>query len=114
MKKTIKLLAMVMVILTLALSLVACSKMIIGKYANELTFTTYEFKGNKVIKTTEIGGYTKTIEGTYKIVDSEEEEGGLVIQLTFNDETESYPFAQGEENGVKYIKIGLFQYNEVK
>lgn len=114
MKKTIKLLAVVMIIATLALTLVACSKIIIGKYSNELTLTTYEFKLNKVIKTTEIGDFTKTTEGTYKIVESEKNEGELVIQFTFGDESESHPFAQGEENGVKYIKIGLFQYNEVK
>ena len=114
MKKTIRILSAVMVIAMLALALVSCSKVICGKYSNELTFTTYEFQFNKVIKTTEIGGFTKTTEGTYKIVDSEENEGELIIKFTFGDETESHSFAQGEENGVKYIKIGLFQYNEVK
>ena len=114
MKKTIKLLAVVMVIAMLALTLVSCSKVIFGKYSNELTFTTYEFQFNKVIKTTEIAGFSKTVEGTYQIVDSEENDGELIIKFTFGDETETYPFAQGEENGVKYIKIGLFQYDEVK
>ena len=114
MKKTIKLLAVVMVIAVLALTLVSCSKVIFGKYSNELTFTTYEFQFNKVLKTTEIAGFSKTAEDTYQIVDSEENDGELIIKFTFEDETETYPFAQGEENGVKYIKIGLFQYDEEK
>ena len=112
MKKTLKIAAVVMVVAILTLTLVACSKMLSGKYEGDLT--TYEFKGNKVIRTMEIAGFAKTEEGTYKIVDSEENEGELVIKLTFGDETESYSFSKGEENGVKYIKIGLFQYNKVK
>ena len=114
MKKTVRILSAVMVIAMLALTLVSCSKVIFGKYSNELTFTTYEFQFNKVIKTTEIASFSKTVEGTYQIVDDEENEGELIIKFTFGDETEAYPFAQGEENGVKYIKIGLFQYDEIK
>ena len=114
MKKTIRILSAVMVIAMLALALVSCSKVIFGKYSNELTFTTYEFQFNKVIKTTEIAGFAKTVEGTYKISESSETEGDLVITFTFDDETETHSFSKGEENGVKYIKIGLFQYNEVK
>ena len=112
MKKTVRILSAVMVIAILALTLVSCSKVIFGKYSNDLT--TYEFKGTKVIKTTEIGGFSKTEEGTYEIVESTEKEGELIIKLTFGDNTDSYSFTQGEENGEKYIKIGLFEYKKVK
>ena len=35
------------------------------------------------------------------------------ITLTFGDETNTHDFASGEENGQKYIRIGLFTYNKV-
>lgn len=104
MKKTVRILAVVMIVTTLALTLVACSKMLRGKYVADISGMDvyYDFNGKEVTRYIGAGGYGKTEEGTYEIV---KEDGEYVIKLTFGDRTETYSFAQGRENGEKYIKI---------
>lgn len=115
MKNTIKILAVVIVIAMLAVSLVACSKILNGKYTSEVDWglvsgkVTYEFSGKNVTMTTVTGiaGFEKSDvkEGTYEIVDSTEEEGKLVIKFTFGDNTTTYSFSEGTVDGEKVIII---------
>ena len=124
MKKTIKLLAVVMVIAMLTLTLVACSKMLYGKYSSEVDWgivkgnVTYEFKGKNVTMTTVTGiaGFEKSDvqKGTYEIVDSTEEEGKLVIKFTFGDNTTTYSFSEGNVDGEKVIIINGTTFKKSK
>lgn len=124
MKKTIKLLAVVMVVAMLALALVSCAKTISGKYSAEVDWTifsgkvTYEFKGNDVTMTQTKGilGFEKedTKTGTYEIVESEENPDKLVIKFTFGDETATYSYSEGELDGEKIIIINGTTFTKVK
>ena len=77
-------------------------------------------------KATEIDGQTYDIseglvslkadnESKYKI--SENDEGKLTITFTYEvdgeEKTESFAFSQGEEDGVKYVKLGLVKLTKV-
>ena len=124
MKKTIKLVAVVMVIAMLALALVACAKTLNGKYTSEVDWgivkgeVTYEFKGNDVTMTTTTGiaGFEKndTKTGTYEIVESEENADKLVIKFTFGDDTTTYSYSEGELDGEKVIIINGTTFTKVK
>ncbi|MGM9632030.1 MAG: hypothetical protein ACI3XL_02935 [Eubacteriales bacterium] len=125
MKRTIKLVAVFMIIATLALSLVSCGKMLSGTYTYVLTEenkTTYEFSGNKFTRTVTIGGFgfekSTSVEGTYKIEEDQDKADALVIILTYEKDgeetSETHSFVEGEENGTKYIKIDGYQFNKVK
>lgn len=124
MKKTIKLVAVVMVVAMLALSLVACAKTLNGKYTSEVDWgivkgnVTYEFKGNDVTMTTTTGiaGFEKndTKTGTYEIVESEENADKLVIKFTFGDDTTTYSYSEGELDGEKVIIINGTTFTKVK
>lgn len=124
MKKTIKLLAVVMVVAMLALALVSCAKTLNGKYTSEVDWgivkgkVTYEFKGNDVTMTTTTGiaGFEKseTETGTYEIVESEENADKLVIKFTFGDETATYSYSEGELDGEKIIIINGTTFTKVK
>jgi len=115
MKKSVRILAVVMVIALLCVSMVACGKKLSGEYYfgdKEFTksYTTYEFSGSKVevTKTVTLLGTknSTTINGEYEIKDDE-------ITLSFetsDDDIKSGTFAFEEtENG---IKIGLVEYKK--
>ena len=115
MKKTVKILAVVMVIVMLSLTVVGCSKMIHGKYVANIggLVTSYEFSGlNKVTRVVGIGDLSSTDEGTYEIVKSTEDEDKLVIKFTFGDDTETYSYSEGKEDGTKYIKIDGWKFEK--
>jgi len=127
MKKTIKLVAVVMVIAMLALSLVACGKSLSGKYSATFdiglyeTTTTYEFglfgKVTRTVTQEVFGGEPDTVvtEGKYEIMEDPENPESLIIAFEFEgEERTTASLDQGTENGTKYIKIGGRQYFEVK
>ena len=119
MKKTIKLVAVVMVIAMLALSLVACAKTLRGSYSSTGEFwgvestVTYSFDGKDYTKTTVTGigtlSNTNTETGTYEIVEDPEDAEKLVIKFTTtsgdNSTTVTYSFKEGTKDGTKYIEI---------
>ncbi len=99
----------------------SCGKTLSGTYEADLVFAevSYTFKGNKVsLKVDPIAGNDIVLNGTYEI--TEDEAGNSAITITFEDnsseEAKEYggtlAFAEGEENGEKYIKIGLIKYEE--
>lgn len=128
MKKTARILVVLMMVVVLTMSLASCAKTLKGSYSNQLgsdslgVTTTYTFDGNKFTKTVVSGlgtlsNTTKT-EGTYEITEDPEDSEKLVIVFTVvdgdNTTTKSCSLVEGEENGVKYIKIDGVQYNKVE
>ena len=122
MKRIISTILVCVLLLGCVLSLASCGKMLFGKYESKLTEdnkTVYDFSIGKVTRTDTIGiaGLTKdtVTEGKYKI--NEVENGKFEITFTWDvdgeEKIETVSFSQGEEDGVKYIKIGLRKYNKV-
>lgn len=129
MKKTARILVVVMMIAILATSLVSCSKILNGKYTAEVdwlgvakTTVTYEFSGKEVTKTavTGIGSLsnTTTDKGTYEIKEDPEDSDKLVIVFTFGEEgnttSTTYSFSEGTLDGEKIIIINGSQFTKTK
>lgn len=122
MKKSIRILALIMVLALGMVMLASCAKTISGTYEGEvdaviLKYTaTYEFSGSKVTitkKTTTLLGTVDsvTFDGSYEI--AENDDGTMEITFTLDNEDEqiksgTYTFEEGED----YIKIGLFKYTK--
>ena len=125
MKRTTIKIAAVLLIAVMCLGIfVACGPSVSGTYSGTTDIAglagatvTYTFSGKKVTveSTATILGFekTETYEGTFELVEAED---GLKITFTFGEEGDSfsgtYSFSQGEENGVKYVKIGGAKYNK--
>ena len=115
MKKTIRIVALMLVLVMSVCALASCGKKLSGEYAagGDLAGTSYTFKGSKV--TIEMGGVEA--EGTYKIK-------GDKITIEFADENEDdaswsdiFQLLNGEhdfEKGDDYIKIGDTKYTKEK
>ncbi len=128
MKKTIRLVAVLMIVAMLAVSLTSCSKMLSGKYVSESGIgdlvgarTVYEFKGNKVtmtITTSNIitGESTESKTGTYEIMEDNDDPDKLVIAFEFEGEDRyTRSFSEGENvDGEKIITIGGVDYKKSK
>ena len=127
MKKTIKLLAVFMIVAMLSISLVSCGTMLIGKYSASFDMavyeetTTYEFGlFGKVTRTVvkEIfmsDPETVVTEGKYEITEDPENPDQLIIAFEFEgEERTTASFVQGTEGNSKYIKIGSRQYFAVE
>ena len=122
MKKTIRVMALVLALTAVLFVFASCGKTLSGTYSAEIDIAvlkytaTYEFKGSKVTATkvtNPLIGESKTtvLEGTYEIV--ENDDGSMDITLNFetaDDEIKSgtFDFEEGED----YIKIGLVTYNK--
>ena len=126
MKRIISTILVCALILGCVLTLASCGKMLTGKYQTNILIgdVTCEFKlGGKVLITvTSMLGTSATCEGEYEFDDDtnkiefefEETNEGLIqnaIQELFTGEQD---FVKGEEDGVKYIKIGFVKFEEVK
>ena len=111
MKKSVRILSVVMVVLMLCLTLASCGKTLSGKYSAEAVGSgaTFEFKGSKVTLTVKLlGAEVASAEGTYEIKDDK-------ITLTFGDEDEdvkkydgTFDFEEKEDS----IKIGIVEYEK--
>ena len=119
MKKTVSLVLVCVLLACTLITFVSCDKMLSGEYTAEVDLiigkssVTYKFDPfGKVTCTTNTLGKENVQEGKSELNDA-----GDKITLTFEnkdgvEESESYNFAQGEENGVKYVKIGLVKYTK--
>ena len=127
MKKTIKLLAVFMIVAMLSVALTSCKTVLMGKYSatTDLAIykqtTTYEFGlFGSVTKTTVKQFLTSDpeiteVKGKYEIAEDQNNPEQLVIIFEFEGEDRTTAsFVQGEEGGVKYIKIVGIQYNAVE
>ena len=106
MKRSIKVLALVMTAVILCLTLASCGKTLSGTYTMEVlgTGTELEFKGKKVTMTVKVAGAEvgDPVEGTYSIKDDK-------ITFEFDSEDEDAKEYSGTfdfEEGEDYIKIG--------
>ena len=121
MKKAVKLTAVALVVVILALCFASCGKVISGSYSGEIDLAlvkyevVYSFSGNNVTVTRQVKsiiGNTDpvTIEGTYEIVDGE-----TGTQIKFTYKTEDTVVKGGTfdfEEGDGFIKIAGVQYNK--
>ena len=121
MKKSIRILAVVLALTAILCVLASCGKTISGTYEAEvdaliMKYTaTYEFSGSKVNitkKTTLLGSVsTAEFKGTYEITENDDGSMEITIELeTEDDQIKSGTFAF--EEGEDYIKIGLVKYNK--
>ena len=122
MKKTIRVMALVLALTAVLFVFASCGKTLSGTYSAEIDIAvlkytaTYEFKGSKVTATKVtnplIGdSKTTTLEGTYEII--ENDDGSMDIKLSF--ETSDNEIKSGTfdfEEGEDYIKIGLVKYTK--
>ena len=126
MKKTIKLLAVFMIIAMLSISLMSCN-VVTGKYSAELDIVL--FKGTVTYEFGILGSVTRTTvtkvmfgdpetvvtEGKYEIMEDPQNPENLIIAFEFEgEERTTHSYVTGAEGDVKYIKIDGVQYNEVK
>lgn len=125
MKKIISTILVCVLLLGCVMSLSSCGKMLMGKYEAQVDAivaggkVVYEFTpfGYTKTTTTEVLGFEKSSveEGKYKI--AENDEGELTITFTYEvdgeEKTESVAFSQGEEDGVKYVKLGIVKYTKI-
>ena len=124
MKKIISTILVCVLLLGCVMSFTSCSKILYGKYESEVDALVaggeveYEFTPFGYTKTTktEVLGFEKETveEGKYKI--TENEDGELTITFTYKvdgkENTETFAFSQGEEDGEKYIKLGFVKYTK--
>ena len=124
MKKSIRILAVVMALLMVTLVFASCAKTLKGTYKAEIGIgglagytASYTFSGKKVeiSKTATVLGSSKTttLEGTYEI--AEKDDGTMEITITLDSEDDdiksgTFTFEEGEN----YIKIGLVKYDKVE
>ena len=128
MKKTLRILAIFMIITMLSIPLVGCSKRISGKWVTEGNFmglagskTVLEFSGKNVTKTTTTsniltGESSKTVRGTYEILKDNENPDKLVIAFEFEG-SDRYvaSFSRGENaDGEKIITIDGIDFKQTK
>lgn len=124
MKKSVKVLALVMVALMLCMSLVSCGKKLSGSYKGEINIllasyeVVYEFKGEKVTVTRQVESILGdsepfVLEGTYEI--TEDDDGELKIKFEYDKEDDKGVIKGGTfdfEEGDGYIKIAGIKYTE--
>ena len=122
MKKTVRILSVLLALLMVTCMLASCGKTIKGAYSAEvdvlvLKYTaTYEFSGKNVTVTKVVNpligeAKTYTIEGTYEIIENADDTLDIKFEFkTADDHIKSgtFDFEQGED----YIKIGVVKYNK--
>ena len=107
MKKSVKVLALVLVAVMLCATLVSCGKTLSGEYEATVLGSgiVLEFEGKKVTYTAKVlGAEAGSIEGEYSIKDDQ-------ITLSFGEDDEDAKEMNGTfdfEEGEDYIKIGTF------
>ena len=118
MKRVISALLVCVLLVASVFAMASCGKMLSGKYELDAAVAgaAYTFSGNKVTVTVEVLGFEKNFEGTYKI--GENDDGDTVITFDFDEDKDAskyegeFSFSDGEEDGVKYIKIGGVKYTK--
>jgi hypothetical protein len=101
------------------LTLASCGTFLFGTYESGTTKATFSGKKVTVVDEVTVLGtvISKTYEAEYKI--SEDDEGNKTIVFTYADGADKHlvfsgekTFSQGDEDGVKYIRIGLIKYEK--
>ena len=120
MKKLVSLVLVCLLLVSCVAGLSSCGKMLVGEYKNALTGISYAFSVNKVTVTVDNLMFDDSVyEGTYELKQNDE---GVYDIITFTFENENaqklyggdHSFAEGTENGVSYIRIGLVTFDKVQ
>lgn len=116
MKKTLKIASLMLVLVMTVFVFASCGKTLSGTYKSDSILgssTTIEFTGiNKYKSVTDaLIGNNIVEEGTY-VIDEEAGEITFTFEQDGEEATRTSSFAQGEEDGVKYIKIDGIKYNK--
>lgn len=113
MKKVVRVMAVMLILVMAVACLASCGKKLSGEYKESLTGNVvYKFSGSKYTMTVDnIIGDDTVVEGKYEI---NEDDGKITFTYESNGEEKSTTenFSEGEEDGVKYIKIGILKYNK--
>ena len=117
MKKLLSVLLASILLIGCVMTLASCGGLS-GKYEREDfgVETSYTFRGKNVTVALELWGTTVTLNGTYEL--GEDDLGNKTITITFEDnsseEAKEYGgtlvFAEGVEDGEKYVSIGGVRY----
>ena len=117
MKKIVSAILVCVLLVGTMLTLASCG--LSGTYENGTTKITFKGKTVTIVDEVTILGATvsKTYEAEYEIVDGDE---GKTIVFTYAEGADKHitlngekNFSQGEEDGVKYIKIAGAKYKKV-
>ena len=115
MKKTIKITALMIVIVMAVFAFASCAKKLSGTYEVDggiLGTTTYEFDGKKYTKTYDpIAGDNQVEEGKYEI-DEDAGEITFTYEVDGEEQTRTEDFVEGTDGDSEYIKIGGIQYTK--
>lgn len=110
---------LVCVLLVGAVFALASCGAISGTYKDVTGNVAYDFSGSKVTITVDnLVGDDSVYEGKYEV--TEKDNGDKEITFSFDDENVpsiykgTRAFAEGEEDGTKYIRIGLAKYYQDK
>lgn len=119
MKKIVSTILVCVLLMGSLFALASCN-MVFGKYENNGTTLEFSLKEVTITSETKVAGVSisKTYEAEYVI--DENEEGDKTITFVYAADADQHPilngtknFSQGEEDGVKYIKIGILKYTKV-
>lgn len=120
MKRIVSSVLVCVMLLSCVLALASCGVVLSGKYENSVTAfgvtttTSYEFEGKEVTVKRSIGSLSTEYTGEYEVKTNDNDE--KVIVFTFGEEGNEfggeYAFAQGNEDGKAYIKIGNTTYTK--
>ena len=120
MKRSVKALALVLVMVMLCVTLISCGKKLSGTYEaldvellGQKASVTYTFKGKKYVKETKTTFFgkvtTETEEGTYKIETNDDDTMTITLTKKDTEKTSSYTFVEEDDQ----IKIGLVKLTKV-
>ena len=119
MKKIISLALVCLMLTCTMLTLASCG--LSGTYKSGNTSITFSGKKVTIVDEGTVGGVTisKTYEAEYSITDNDD--GSKTITFIYADDADKHlilngekSFATGEENGKKYVKIGILTYYKAK
>ena len=120
MKNAVRIIAVLLLVCMLGMTFVGCGKKLSGTYSAEIDafvikYTAdYKFSGSKVTVTKTVSALvgdakTTTIEGTYEIIENEDD----TMSIKFEFETEDDQIKSGTvkfEEGEDYIKMAGIKY----
>ena len=120
MKKIVSLALVCIMLVGTMLTLASCSTFLYGTYKRGAVSVTFSFgKATIVEEVTVLGTVaSKTYEAEYSI--EKDDDGSMTITFTYPEDAEKHiafmgekTFATGEENGKKYVRIGILTYDKV-
>ncbi len=111
MKKILSSILVCVLLVGMLFTLASCGKRLSGRY--EISDDIYyEFKGNEYTASLGVAGFAKTTNGTYEIKENNEGDLEIIFTEEGSDDPQAYSFSEGEEDGVKYIKISGVKYTK--